>query len=48
MIHAAPSMIAKGSYCQIQEDKGWAELAEIHAVIFQKLVFKACHFDYPG
>ena len=47
MIHAAPSMIAKGSCCLFHDDKGWAELADINAVFFQKLEFKVCHFTYP-
>ena len=48
MIHAAPSMIAKGSCCLFHDGKGWAESADIIAVFFQKVEFKLCHFAYPG
>ena len=43
MIHATPSMIAKGNCCLFHDDMGWAELAYIDAVFFQKLEFKVCH-----
>ena len=48
MIHAAPPMIAKGSFCLFHDDKGLAELADINDVFFQKLEIKVCNFALSG